>query len=80
MSTMGGTFNTAAGDFRLCGVTAGYGGKSYMNYQKVPQAVESMCKILNDKLAQAASMEDIYNLSFDAHLRGLTGTAGLPVC
>lgn len=23
MSTMGGTFNTAAGDFRLCGVTAG---------------------------------------------------------
>lgn len=72
MSTMGGTFNTAAGDFRLCGVTAGYGGKSYMNYQKVPQAVESMCKILNDKLAQAASMEDIYNLSFDAHLNLVT--------
>lgn len=72
INTMGGTFNTATGDFRLCGVTAGYGGKSYMNYQKVPQAVDDMCAILNEKLVHATSMEDIYNLSFDAHLNLVT--------
>ena len=35
MSTVAGTFDTSKGDYRLCSVQAGPGGKSYMNYQKV---------------------------------------------
>ena len=35
-SVMGGSFDSSKGEFRLCGVTAGVGGHSYMNYLKVP--------------------------------------------
>ena len=40
-NVMGGSFDSSKGDFRLCGVTAGIGGWSYMNYLKVPVKVES---------------------------------------
>ena len=33
-SVMGGSFDSSKGEFRLCGVTAGVGGHSYMNYSK----------------------------------------------
>ena len=35
-NTAQGSFDAAKGDLRLVGVTAGVGGRSYMNYQKVP--------------------------------------------
>lgn len=35
-SVMGGSFDSSKGEYRLCGVTAGVGGRSYMNYLKVP--------------------------------------------
>ena len=34
-NTIGGSFDSSRGEFRLCGVTAGVGGRSYMGYQKV---------------------------------------------
>ena len=39
-NVMGGSFDSSKGDFRLCGVTAGFGGFSYMNYLKVPAKAE----------------------------------------
>ena len=35
-NVMGGSFDSSKGEFRLCGVTAGVGGCSYMSYPKVP--------------------------------------------
>ncbi|GHT50583.1 cell filamentation protein Fic [Bacteroidia bacterium] len=65
-SVIGGTFDSSKGDFRLCGVTAGVGGKSYMNYQKVPEKVSEMCNALTI-IADLDELRDIYNISFDAH-------------
>ena len=45
---MGGSFDSSRGEFRLCGVTAGVGGRSYMNYLKVPAKVDELCAILNN--------------------------------
>lgn len=33
-NTIGGSFDSSRGEFRLCDVTAGVGGRSYMGYQK----------------------------------------------
>ena len=44
-----GSFDSSAGDLRLVNVSAGRGGKSYLNYQKVPQRLEAFCKWLNDE-------------------------------
>jgi Fic family protein len=62
-----GTFDSGKGDFRLCGVTAGIGGKSYMDYKKVSEHVTKLCEELN-KRAGAQELKEKYNLSFDAHL------------
>ena len=48
-NVMGGSFDSSKGEFRLCGVTAGVGGRSYLNYQKVPAKVEEFCTILQEK-------------------------------
>jgi len=66
-SMIGGNFDSSKGDFRLCGVQVA-GGKSYMNYQKVPGKINDFCKDLNEKLKQISSMDGIYRLSFMAHL------------
>lgn len=34
-NVMGGSFDSSKGEYCICGVTAGVGGRSYMNYQKV---------------------------------------------
>lgn len=47
-NVMGGSFDSSKGEFRLCGVTAGIGGRSYMNYQKVPAKVEELCVVLQE--------------------------------
>jgi len=71
-NVLGGTFDSSKGDFRLYGVTAGSGGKSYMNYQKVPDAVSKLCDEIGIKLNEVKSRNDIYHLSFDAHLNLVT--------
>ncbi|MDR2382564.1 MAG: Fic family protein [Prevotellaceae bacterium] len=67
-NVMGGTFDSAKGEYRKCAVTAGLGGKSYLNYQKIPAEIEMLCTKLNEKMVALNKMDEIYNLSFDAHL------------
>ena len=71
-SVLGGSFDSSKGDFRLCGVTAGYGGKSYMNYLKVPATVSELCNEINKRSLEVKTPKDIYRLSFDAHLNLVT--------
>ena len=63
-----GTFDSSIGEYRLCGVTAGVGDRSYMNYQKVPAKVEELCSSLNEKKQHSNSLKEQYELSFNAHL------------
>lgn len=74
MSVMAGKFDTSKGDYRLCSVQAGQGGKSYMHYQQVPEAVEKLCSELRLRIDrfETMTMKEIYNLSFDAHLNLVT--------
>ena len=48
-STLGGEFDSSKGDLRLCGVTAGPGGRSYMNYRKVPMKLKELCDYINQR-------------------------------
>ncbi|MDR0683084.1 MAG: Fic family protein [Dysgonamonadaceae bacterium] len=69
---MGGSFDSSKGEYRKCTVTAGYGGKSYMSYQKIPAEIELLCNELKKRMFTLKKAEDIYNLSFDAHLSLVT--------
>lgn len=42
-STIAGHFDSSKGAFRLCNVSAGISGRSYLAYNKVSQAVENFC-------------------------------------
>lgn len=73
-STIAGQFDSSKGEFRLCNVSAGIGGRSYLAYNKVPKAVEDFCDWLNNEIAEA-DKNDIaacYRLSFEAHFRLVT--------
>ena len=82
MKNTGATYNTVQGSFdaskgylRLVGVTAGIGGRSYMNFQKVPVKLEEFCKQINQRRIELASRDDIiakYLMSFDAHYQLVT--------
>lgn len=69
-----GDFSSADGDIRLVNVTAGVGGRSYMSYAKVPMKLKELCQQLNDARREASAMtiEQLYNLSFDAHYQLVT--------
>lgn len=69
-----GDFSSARGELRLLNVTAGIGGRSYMNYSKVPAKLAEFCKRLNAVRANAAAMsvDELYQLSFDAHYNLVT--------
>lgn len=74
-NTAQGSFDASKGDLRLVGVTAGIGGRSYMNYQKVPVKLEELCKQLNQRRNELSYLDDIvakYQLSFDAHYQLVT--------
>ena len=71
-SVMGGSFDSSKGEFRLCGVTAGVGGQSYMNYIKVPAKVDELCVLLQEKQKIARTFREQYELSFNAHLNLVT--------
>ena len=75
-NVMGGSFDSSKGDFRLCGVTAGFGGfsymNSYMNYLKVPVKVEEFCNVLQQRQNAVETLREQYELSFNAHLNLVT--------
>ncbi len=64
-----GSFSSARGELRLLNVTAGVGGRSYMNYSKVPAKLAALCEQLNTQRAKASAMsvDELYQLTFDAH-------------
>ena len=69
-STLMGEFDSSKGDLRLVGVTAGAGGRSYMDYRKVPMKLEELCNHINQRreaLIENPNVMDAYLLSFDAH-------------
>ena len=51
-NTAQGSFNASKGDLRLVGVTAGIGGRSYMNYQKVPAKLAELCQLINRRRSE----------------------------
>ncbi|WP_455639865.1 Fic family protein [Parabacteroides sp.] len=69
-----GTFSSTNGDLRLLNVTAGVGGRSYMNYTKVPIKLAEFCEQLNQqrKNADQLNLIQLYILSFDAHFHLVT--------
>ena len=71
-SVMDGSFDSSKGEFRLCGVAAGVGGQSYMNYIKVPAKVDELCVLLQEKQKIARAFREQYELSFNAHLNLVT--------
>ena len=71
-STIGGSFDSSKGEYRLCGVTAGVGGHSYMSYLKVSAKVDAFCSILQEKQKLVRTPREQYELSFNAHLNLVT--------
>ena len=69
-----GNFSSARGELRLLNVTAGVGGRSYMNYSKVPAKLAEFCERLNSERAKASAMsvDELYKMSFDAHYNLVT--------
>lgn len=71
-NVMGGSFDSSKGEYRLCGVTAGIGGRSYMSYQKVPAKVAELCSQLQERINVVSTIREQYELSFNAHLNLVT--------
>ena len=73
-SAIGGDFSAAKGELRKLNVSAGFGGKSYMSYLKVPERLEAFCKELNKrrKAIVPTDMAAVYDLSFWAHYELVT--------
>ena len=74
-NTVQGSFDASKGDLRLVNVTAGAGGKSYLNYAKVPSKLTTFCQEMNKRRLVLADSKDIlehYLLSFDAHFQLVT--------
>lgn len=70
----GGSFDASKGELRKLNVTAGFGGRSYMAFQKVPGKLTAFCEELN-KRRQAINADDaaaVYELSFWAHYELVT--------
>jgi len=73
-NAVGGSFSAAKGELRLLNVTAGFGGKSYMSYLKVPDRLQAFCEELNRRRAAIDSKDlcAIYELSYWAHFELVT--------
>jgi len=74
-NTFQGSFDASKGDLRLVNVTAGAGGKSYLNYTKVPASLETFCQEMNERRLVLRNSRDLleqYFLSFDAHSQLVT--------
>ncbi|WP_289630513.1 Fic family protein [uncultured Phocaeicola sp.] len=70
-STIAGHIDSSKGEFRLCNVSAGIGGRSYLAYNKVPRAVDDFCRWLNEEIVKTdkINIATCYRLSFEAHFR-----------
>ena len=74
-NTVQGSFDASKGDLRLVSVTAGIGGRSYMDYRKVPEKLQEFCLQLNEMRRQIVNSNDLiakYLLTFDAHYQLVT--------
>lgn len=73
-STLGGNFDSSKGELRLCNVSAGLGGRSYLAFPKVEKATKEFCTWLNGELSAVdrSDMAACYRLSFEAHFRLVT--------
>lgn len=73
-STLGGKFDSSKGEFRLCNVSAGTGGRSYLAYNKISRAITDFCQWLNEEIAEIdrTDVAACYRLSFEAHFRLVT--------
>ena len=69
-----GNCSSARGELRLLNVTAGVGGRSYMNYSKVPAKLAEFCDQLNAERVKDTTMtlDELYQMSFDAHYNLVT--------
>ncbi len=73
-NSLGGHFDASKGELRKLNVTAGFGGRSYMAFQKVPGKLAAFCEELNRR-REAIKQDDtaaIYELSFWAHYELVT--------
>lgn len=68
-NTMLGSFDTARGEYRKVNVSAGYGGRSYLSFQKVPQAMRDFVRWANErrKMTDPGNASQCYDFSFEAH-------------
>lgn len=68
-NSFGGSFDASKGELRKLNVTAGAGGRSYMNWMKVPMKLEAFCKELNMRRhsLDPTDFAAVYDLSFWAH-------------
>ena len=66
-----GSFSAAQGELRKLNVTAGFGGRSYLAHEKVPQALSDFCRWLNIERTNLPKNDILaaYRLSFVAHFR-----------
>lgn len=73
-SAIAGQFDSSRGEFRLCNVSAGIGGRSYLAYNKVPRAIDAFCNWLNEEISKVDTTDiaACYRLSFEAHFRLVT--------
>ena len=69
-----GSFSAAQGELRKLNVTAGFGGRSYLAHEKVPQALSDFCRWLNIERTNLPKNDILaaYRLSFVAHYRLVT--------
>jgi len=66
------TGTVARGDIRLLNVTAGFEGRSYLNFSKIPGALDDFCLWLNDARKSNTDTISRYQVSFDAHYKLVT--------
>ena len=73
-NSLGGHFDASKGELRKLNVTAGFGGRSYMAFQKVPGRLDTFCEELNKRrlTIDANDAASIYELSFWAHYEMVT--------
>lgn len=73
-NSLGGHFDASKGELRKLNVTAGFGGRSYMSFQKVPIKLAAFCEELNKRRESiiANDVASIYELSFWAHYELVT--------
>lgn len=72
--SLGGSFDASKGELRKLNVTAGAGGRSYMNWMKVPTKLKEFCEELNKRRKTIDTTDElaIYELSFWAHYHLVT--------